>query len=365
MKMPAMRFTQLYFALFFVFFSCSNEQEKTYPVMSSITESVYASVTIQPDSLYQVFAAVNGILDKNLVVEGDIVQKDQPIIQIINSSPQLNTDNAKLALQLAQQNYKGSAAVLRSIQDEINAAKLQWSNDSVNFFRQKKLWEQKIGSKAVYDAKELAYELSSNRLRLLKNNYERTKNELRTQLLQAENNYKTSKINTTDFTVKSKIAGKVYALYKNEGEIISTSQPIAAIGNANNFIIEMLIDEVDIVKIQKEQQVMVTLDAYPNKLFAARVSKIYPRKDERNQTFLVEALFDESPKVLYPGLSGEANIVIDQRRDALLIPKQYLIGKNMVRTDNGIVEIETGLQSMDTIEVISGLQKETAIYKPK
>lgn len=359
-----MRFTQLYFVFFYMFFSCNTEQEKTYPVYSSITESVYASVTIQPDSLYQVFAAVNGILDKNLVVEGDIVQKDQPIIQIINSSPQLNTDNAKLALQLAQQNYKGSAAVLRSIQDEINAAKLQWSNDSVNFFRQKKLWEQKIGSKAVYDSKELAYELSSNRLRLLKNNYERTKNELRTQLMQAENNYKTSKINTTDFTVKSKIAGKVYALYKNEGEIISTSQPIAAIGNANKFIIEMLIDEVDIVKIQKEQQVMVTLDAYPNKLFTARVSKIYPRKDERNQTFLVEALFDESPQVLYPGLSGEANIVIDQRNDVLLIPKQYLIGKNTVRTDNGIVEIETGLQSMDTIEVITGLQKETAIYKP-
>ncbi len=345
-------------------FSCNDKQEKINPLKRDLTESVYSSVTIQPDSMYQVYAIVAGILDKNLVEEGNVVTKDKPIIQIINNTPKLNTQNAKLSLDLARENYNGSAAILTGIEDEIIAATLQYKNDSINFFRQKNIWEQNIGSKVEYDTKKLKYQLSSNNLNLLKSKYDRTKNELKTALKQAENNYKTSLISTKDFTVKSKINGKVYSLNKNEGEIISTIEPIASIGSATDFIIEMLVDEVDIARITKKQKVFITLDAYKDEVFTGKVSKIYPKKDERNQTFLVEGLFDESPKTLYPGLSGEANIIIDNREDVLTIPKEYLIEGTMVKTDDGDITIETGLQNMDFVEVLSGITEETNIYKP-
>ncbi len=345
-------------------FSCSDKQEKINPIKRDLTESVYSSVTIQPDSLYQVYSIVAGILEENLVEEGDLVTKDKPIIQIINNTPKLNTQNAKLSLDLARENYNGSAAILSGIKDEILAATLQYKNDSINFFRQKNIWEQNIGSKVEYDTKKLKYQLSSNNLNLLKSKYNRTKNELNTAVKQAENNYKTSLISTKDFTVKSKINGKVYALNKNQGEIISTMEPIASIGSANDFTIEMLVDEVDIVKILINQKVIISLDAYNDEVFTGKVSKIYPKKDERNQTFLVEALFDEAPKTLYPGLSGEANIIIDNREDVLTIPKEYLIEGNKVKTDDGEVAIQTGLQNMDFVEVLSGITEETNIYKP-
>ncbi len=359
-------FKLLVWILFFsLLVSCNNNEEKTLPSITDITESVYSSVTIQPDSLYQAYASVNGILDKNLVEEGDVIKKDAPLIQIINSNPKLNTENAKLSLELAQKNYNGSAAILSSIEDEIKAASLKLSNDSINYCRQENLWDQQIGSKVEFDTKKLAYELSSNALNLLQNKYDRTKDELETQLQQARNNYKTAQIITKDFTINSKINGKVYALYKNTGEIVNTLEPIASVGSATVFVIEMLVDEVDIVKIKKDQKIIITLDAYNGQVFTAKVSKIYPKKDERNQTFMVEALFDKSPEVLYPGLSGEANILIDRKKAVLTIPKQYLIDDSKVKTDNGIIDIVIGLQSMDTVEVISGITKETWIYKPE
>lgn len=349
--------------LLLLLLSCNGEEEKTKPVLTSITESVYASVTIQPDSLYEAYAIVNGILDQNLVEEGEMVNKGTPLAQIINSSPELNARNAKLALELARNNYEGNSTVLAGIRDEINAARLKLTNDSINYFRQKKLWQQEIGSKAEYDARELAYELSQNSLQLLKNKYERSKNELETQLRQAENNYRNSLITTTDFTVKSKINGKVYSLHKEPGEIVSTSQSVASVGSADKFVIDMLVDEVDIVKIREGQQVLVTLDAYEDRIFTARVSKIYPKKDEQNQTFKVEALFEEPPKVLYPGLSGEANIIIAYKEKALVIPRQYLINGNTVKTEDEIVKVEPGLQSIDSVEILSGLKIGTMIYK--
>ena len=355
----------VFLIVFILVTSCLKNSDFIFPEKKDLTESVYASATIQPDSLYQVYAAVGGILDANLLEEGSLISKNQPLIQIINNTPKLNTQNAKLALDLAEENYNGNAAILRSIKDEINAAELKFINDSINFFRQKNLWNQNIGSKVEFDTKKLNYQLAFNNLQTLKSKYSRTKNELETTLKQATNNYQSSLINTKDFTVKSKIDGKVYALYKNPGEIISTLEPLAAIGSAKTFIIKLLVDEVDIVKISKNQEVLLSLDAYKNTVFTGKISKILPKKDERNQTFTVEAYFDNPPNVLYPGLSGEANIVISNKKDVLTIPKVYAIEGDKIKTDEGIMTIRTGLQNMEYVEVISGVSESTKIYKPE
>ena len=200
---------------------------------------------------------------------------------------------------------------------------------------------------------------------MLENKYSRIKNELQTAVRQAQNNYQTSVITNKDFTVKSKMDGRVYALYKEPGELVTTLEPLASIGSASNFIIELLIDEVDIVRIREDQTVLITLDAYNGSVFKGKVSKIYPQKDERNQTFKVEAVFDDAPKVLYPGLSGEANIIISKKANVLTIPRDYTINDTMVKTDDGLTTITTGLQNMEYVEVISGITKDTYIYKPE
>jgi multidrug efflux pump subunit AcrA (membrane-fusion protein) len=353
-----------YFSILLIL-SCTDDNKKILPITQNLIESVYSSVVVQPDSLYQSYAIVAGILDNNLVEEGDLVSKGQPLIQIINSTPKLNADNAKLTLELARENYNGSAAILNGIQEEINAANLKFKNDSINYFRQKTLWDQNIGSKAEFDTRKLAYELSLNNSNLLKSRFDMTKNELNTAVRQAQNNYNTSLIATKDFTVKSKINGKVYALYKNAGELVNMQEPLAAIGSNDKFIIEMLVDEVDIVRISREQEVIINLDAYSDRIFTGKVTKILPKKDERNQTFKVEALFDKAPDVLYPGLSGEANIIIARRENILTIPKEYLIENNKVMTNDGLVEVVLGLENLEFVEIISGISEDTQISKPE
>lgn len=331
----------------------------------NITASVYASVTVQPDSLYQVYAAVGGILDALIVEEGDTLKKGDAIVKIVNNQPELNSENARLNLELARENYSGSNAVLQSLKDEILATRLQLKNDSLNYFRQMALWEQQIGSKAEYETRELAYRLSRNRLEVLEGNLARTSNELRTKYIQAQNNYRSARITTDDFTVSSKINGTLYAFYKNPGEIVSTMEPIAAVGKTDDFLVEMLVDEQDIVQVKKGQQVLVTLDAYANQVFEASVSKIIPKKDERSQTFKVEALFKDPPDTLYPGLAGEGNIVIGQKTNALTIPRSYLVNGDRVRTDEGLIKVSLGLGNLEYVEIIDGIDKSTALLKPE
>ncbi|WP_088341977.1 efflux RND transporter periplasmic adaptor subunit [Robiginitalea sediminis] len=344
---------------------CRGGEAGIAPEILDVTEAVYASVTIVPDSMYRVHAAVSGILEANLVEEGRQVVPGDPLLQINGHATDLYRENARLQMELAASNLQGEASPLNDLAARIRVAELTYRDDSTNYDRQTKLWARQIGSLAELERRQLAFERSASTLRELQSEYHRLQRELRTQLEQARNTYQASSSDAEEFRIRSTIYGKVYALYKEPGEAVLPNEPLAMLGSAETFLAEMLVDEVDIVRLKTGQQVLITLDAYADRLFEGKVSKIYPEKDTRNQTFLVEARFTTPPEVLYPGLSGEANIVIATRQDALTIPRSYLVGADSVRTTAGMVKVETGLITLDRVEIRSGLQPGTRLLKPE
>lgn len=344
---------------------CSGESRSVQPTRDTITESVYASATVQPDSMYKVHAAVSGILERNLVSEGDRVQAGTPLLKITDRTPELSRENARLQMELAASNYQGTTTPLRDLASRIETARLAYIDDSVNYRRQENLWAQQIGSRAAFENRKLAYERSQNQLDQLQTEYARLERELRTKMEQAQNSYRSYQANADEFRVRSFIDGKVYALFKEPGELVVPNEPLATLGKPDSFVVELLVDEVDIVRLQTGQEVLVSLDAYPREVFRAAITRIYPQKDSRNQTFLAEARFETPPKQLYPGLSGEANIVIDRRENALTIPRNLLLAGDSVLTEDGMKKVVTGLQTLDRVEIRSGLDAGSNILKPE
>ena len=350
--------------LFFIL-SCSNDNSGILPEKQNITESVYASVTIQPDSLYQAFAEVSGIIDRIMVEEGDEVKVNEPLLRIRNTTPELNLENARLALQQARTDLYGSNSALADLESQIRTARLQKKDDSVNYFRQKRLWEQNIGSKTEFERKRLAYELAENRLNNLITTFNKLKSDLEIKYRQSENNYQMAKVNTGDYTIRSIINGRVYSIDKEIGEKVSLQEPVATLGSSERFLIEMRIDERDIARISKGQKILLTLEAYGEDVFEGIITRIYPQKNERNQTFKVEGEFTSPPEELYAGLSGEANVLIREKENVLTIPLDYLTPDGLVITGDGPVAVETGARSMDKVEILSGIDEKTTIYLPE
>ena len=345
--------------------SCSEEKEKIKPSYTPLTEAVYASVNVQPVDEYSAYSPVSGIIKKVLVNEGDVVRKGQPLFQIENDNPLINAENARLSYQLAKDNFTGNQSPLIELENQVATAKLKLANDSLNYARQQNLWQNKIGTQSQLDDRLLAYQTAKKNLENLQNKYGQTLNQLRVQMQQAKNNFQGNKNVSKDFTVTSQLDAKVYSVQKKAGEMVLPQEPLAMLGKANDFIVEMLVDEVDIARIQLGQKALIKLDAYNNEVLKATIYKIYPAMDARTQTFKIEAVFDEPPKVLYPGLTGEANIVIAEKKKVLSIPYEYLVNGNKVLTDTGEVTIKTGLKNFERVEILSGLDSSRFIYKPK
>jgi multidrug efflux pump subunit AcrA (membrane-fusion protein) len=128
----------------------------------------------------------------------------------------------------------------------------------------------------------------------------------------------------------------------------------------------MQIDERDILKIRKNQDVFVSMDSYKGKIFNAKVSRILPMMNERSKTFIVEAVFSEKPEILYPNLTFEASILLQTKEKALLIPRNYLQNDSLVSLKNGsVISVKTGLKDYQKIEIVSGLNATDELIMPK
>ena len=160
--------------------------------------------------------------------------------------------------------------------------------------------------------------------------------------------------------------GRIYKIYPEKGEIINPQTPIAIVGNANHFRMDLSVDEYDIVKIRVGQLVLLTMDSYKGESFNARISRIDPYKNERTKTFTVEAVFVNQPPVLYPNLSVEANIIVSTKEHVITIPRNYLVDDSMVlQKDNTKKSVRVGLKDYQKVEIVDGLGTDEFIYKPE
>lgn len=348
--------------------SCHNRNDRsaTKPMVSTITESVYASVKVKPLQSYSPQSVRSGIIKKIYVQEGDDVRVGELVFEItptIDVNSQLA--DAKITLEEARSNYQGENSLLRNIKLEIKLAKEQVSLDSVNLERQKRLMSQNIGRKVDFDQVKLKYTNSKNQLALLTQKYAQKETTLKNNYRKALNMTKTGTSQIDDFEIRSKINGKVYSINKEEGDFISPQEKFGEIGSFEDFRVEMDIDEVDITKVELGDSVIVLLDAYDDEVFLAKITRIFPMKNEISQTFRVESEFIEKPPKLYYGLAGEANIVVSTRKNSLVIPTEYLLPSNRVLTDKGEISLKVGMKNLDFVEVLSGIDTTTVLIKPE
>lgn len=343
------------FGLLFLF-SCSKKVEKISPKIGDITESVYASGIVKSENQYQVFPKTNGILEHLFVEEGDLINSEQVLFSISNETSKLSRENAQLLANF--NSYENNEDKLRDLKMNIDLAKTKSQNDSLNYFRQKSLYERNVISKANFEQVELQYQNSKNAYKSASLRYQELKKQLAFSDQQSKRSLQISQNMENDFLVKSELKGRIYAILKERGEMVNVQTPIAVVGDAENFKIELQIDENDISRVQEGQKIIIVLDSYKGETFEAIVTKINPYLNEKSKSFKIDAKFVQKPKKLYPNLTLEANIVVFQKAKTLIIPRKFVVDETFVTLENGKkVKIKIGLKDFEKVEVLSGISE--------
>ncbi len=354
-----------YYLIGFVllFIACGKKEETILPTEGPITESIYASGILKSQDQYQAFVTVNGIIDHILVKEGDVVRVGQPILQLSSETQKMSTENAQIAANFADK--AANQGKLNEAHTIIETSFQKFKLDSSIYVRQKNLWAQQVGTRIDLEQKEMAFQNSKTNYLSSIQRYRDLKRQISFSADQSKKSVEISSRLQQDFTLRSKMNGVVFSISKNKGELVSPQMPIAVIGNPEAFVLEMQVDENDILQLRMDQRIIVRLDSYKNEVFEAAVTKIYPYMNERSKTFLVEAKFSKAPKKLFPFMNFEANIILQTKDKALLVPRNYLIGDSLITLKGGEKrKVKIGLKDFQQAEIIQGLTKTDELVKP-
>ncbi len=160
--------------------------------------------------------------------------------------------------------------------------------------------------------------------------------------------------------------GAIVALDVVAGQAVNTA-PVMTIAKMDELFARVYLDESDFDKIAVGKRVIIVLDAYPDNPIEGTVALVEPAVQSVDGSPVVAAWVSLSPDPalrIISGMNFEAEVIVGEAKDALIIPKQALRelepGKYAVFVvgANGkliLTPVEAGLMDYANVEIISGL----------
>jgi HlyD family secretion protein len=130
--------------------------------------------------------------------------------------------------------------------------------------------------------------------------------------------------------IRSPVTGVVVSREVDVGQTVAASLQTPTLFKIAQDLAKMQIDssyaEADVGNIRVGQQVTFRVDAFPNRVFGGSVRQVRlnPTTQQNVVTYDVVISVDNPDLVLMPGMTAYVNILVAQRKDALLVPNAAL-----------------------------------------
>ena len=346
-----------------LFSSCGNRSNETKPEFREITETVFASGTLEPNDEYNLTAQSEGYITELNFIEGDIVKAGDVLAVVDNQQNTYNEKSAAELLSISKTNVTDNAPALKQTEENINLAKVKVKQDEAQASRYKKLVESNSVSKLEYENMALALETSRANLAALEDTYKLLKQQADQQLIAQQAQKNINSFFSENNKIKAIVGGKVYKKNKERGDYVRKGDLIAVIGHSSSLYAKLNVDESNISKVKLGQNALVQLNTHKEITLKGVVSEILPAFDNASQSFICKVKFTDSIPFLVEGTQLQANIVIGSKSRVLVIPRSYLDYENKVfiKGNDTPVKVKTGFVSTDWVEIIDGLKPEDVI----
>ena len=304
----------------------------------------------------------DGKVSRILADLGDPVKAGQPLIQVDREKQQYNFDQQRATLDkaLAQlgapdPQHLPEAEKTPDVQKaHADLAQARQAYDRANeLFKRTLVPQQTLDDAATtLQSKQASYDLS---LQNAKN--------LRASIQASEASMKLADRQLRDTEIRAPFDGYVEKRLVNLGELVKSQMPVMSVVRVDPLKVIAEIPEKMAPWIKDGQPVQLHVDAYPDRTFIGKVSRISPAVNTATRAFPFEALVPNKDALLKPGTFARVHIESGKIDNVLTLPystMQYRYGVNRVFVVDGdnlaARELKVGDRLGDRIEIISGVK---------
>ena len=293
---------------------------------------------------------------------GDRVKTGQTLVQLDSEKQQYTYDQQQAVLARALAQY--GAADPQHLPEIEKTPDAQKANAELvqatqAFDRANELFKRTlISQQALDDARAALDSKRATYAAALQN----AKN-LRASIQASEATMKLAGRQLRDTDIRAPFDGYVEKRLVNLGELVKTQMPVMAIVALDPLKVTAEIPEKMAPWIKEGQTVDLKVDAYQDRTFAGKVSRISPGVNSATRAFPFEALVDNTSALLKPGTFARVHIESGKVDEVVTVPYaalQYRYGVNRVFVVSGdklvMRELSVGQRVGDRIEVLEGVK---------
>ncbi len=167
-----------------------------------------------------------------------------------------------------------------------------------------------------------------------------------------------------EIAVVAPISGVVALRNAETGDMVIQRQKLIEIQNMARLHVEVPVPEREMPHIKKGVDVEIRPDALPGTVYKGKVTRVYPRLDEKTRTGTVEvSLPGEATKTLKAGMFARVSFVLDRVDDAILVPSDAVTlspkGETVVFTVRdgkaAAHEVTIGIETHNVAQILAGV----------
>jgi RND family efflux transporter MFP subunit len=328
----------------------------------SVKRAVELVGTLAAVDQVTISSEADGKVSRILADLGDRVRAGQTLIQVDREKQQYNFEQqqATLARALAQYGAPDPQHLpdiektpdVQKASADLTQAKQAFDRTSELFKRTLVPQQMLDDAAATLQSKRASYDLS---LQSAKN--------LRASIQASEASMKLADRQLRDTEIRAPFDGYIEKRLVNLGELVKTQTPVMSVVRVDPLKVIAEIPEKMAPWIHDGQPVQLHVDAYPDRMFTGKVSRISPAVSTATRAFPFEALVPNQEAVLKPGTFARVHIESAKVDEVLTLPYdilQYRYGVNRAFVVDGdklsVRELKVGDRIGDRIEVISGVK---------
>ncbi len=350
----------------------SNGSSNTTKVeRGNIARTVVATGKIEPLYKAEIKSKIGGLVKRFFVEEGDRVSVGQKLVEVIPGTTPMEMVQARSEVKIAA--YEKEVAEKRYLREkELLQRKLISPDDfdktTVNYFSSKARFYAAMAQMRVLEQGMNVSALADD-LELTKEDQQEIEKETQEAL--------------ASMTIIAPIEGIVLSRDTDKGSaVIPMSSAfggtvIMTLADVSEKYFRGDVDEADIGKVSMGLPTRIFVEAFTNQPFTAELTLISPmgREQEDIVNFEIRAIIHDPDGKLNVGMSADAEIILQERKDVLTVPEgaiHYENDSTFVHLQDASLEkgfrkvkIKKGISDGIKTEVLTGLKEEDVVILPQ
>jgi len=298
-----------------------------------LTAAVSASGTLAARITVQVGSQASGQILELLADFNSPVKKGQVIARLDPKAFESRVAQAAADLRAAESSAEVTRSNLAARRAEVAKARVALEDARRNLERKQALVEKGFLSPAELDTAQAANDSAREQLELARAEESATTAQVRSAvavIAQRQAALDQARVELSHTVIRSPVDGTVISRNVDVGQTVAASlqAPVlfAIAQDLREMELNIAVDEADVGRVHVGQKMRFTVDAFPGERFSGTVSQIRKAAQTVSNvvTYSVMATVANPEQKLLPGMTANARVITEERKDALKVANEAL-----------------------------------------